>query len=712
MNQTTDHQVVQGTVIELPQKGSSDIVSTTSIFLIYLATLMTSLSLTGDLPASIAWAPLIALLSRFLLRRISLIRSHKESEQDIIILGFALPIELLFINTSDQSGVVDPMGILWLTKIASSAVFALLVMRINAQRLGILVGGNLMMLLFHMSISQSLLRSVLVAACFFLLWLAMACRHPTHLRPGRKLSALRWGMGSAAWTLAVAAPLMVAFFVLFPRLPLDAVRNMQGDSQGSGSTGLSSSMTIGSISELRKSTTPAFDVVFSKVMDDEKPLYWRGVVLDQFNGMRWTSSAKDDLNERKSWIAPSSRPFRYTMTWSPETRSPWVVTLDGTFGLADIYFDRYNVTTHMRTDGTYSLSTESGKGVMGLPAPNRIYSTTATAALQGRLGDARESGGMPFYLSLPAKFNPKTLAFGKELRAKLQTDENIVNAVLARIHNEEYRYTLKPPKVGKHSIDDFLFETRAGFCEYYAGAFVVLMRAAGIPARVVTGYMSKPASNQTVKVLQSDAHAWAEVWMGEKGWMRYDPTSVIHPSRIDPDAAGSQMEIDPNSFAAYLQFKSRRLIGRLDMLWREHMTHFDQGQQARLFEKLGLDKASKPLLALSALIAFLAAGILWQKASSLRAALMRMFARRTAMQTVQMRLEKLGLEMTEGQTWRERLKIAIEALDETSAQDLAQIVAIHEWRSYTPDGIGRADLDERLNQMCRAYRPKLKTSAA
>ncbi|MDP5007916.1 MAG: transglutaminase domain-containing protein, partial [Glaciimonas sp.] len=136
--------------------------------------------------------------------------------------------------------------------------------------------------------------------------------------------------------------------------------------------------------------------------------------------------------------------------------------------------------------------------------------------------------------TLPNAYNPRTLAFAANLRAQYGSDAALIKTVLNFFHQEKFSYTLEPPLLGKDSVDDFLFSTRAGFCEHYASAFVILMRAAGIPARVVTGYQGGDINpiDGMMTIRQSDAHAWAEVWLQTQGWTRVDPTAAVAPSRI------------------------------------------------------------------------------------------------------------------------------------------------------------------------------------
>src|SRR5690606_25782031 len=136
--------------------------------------------------------------------------------------------------------------------------------------------------------------------------------------------------------------------------------------------------------------------------------------------------------------------------------------------------------------------------------------------------------------SPPAGRHPRAVEMARSWRSQGLGDEEIVDRALRMFNEQEFYYTLQPPLAVDDAIDQFLFETRQGFCEHYAAAFTVLMRAAGIPARVVTGYQGgtlNPVGGYVI-VRQRDAHAWAEVWLGEKGWVRVDPTAAVAPNRI------------------------------------------------------------------------------------------------------------------------------------------------------------------------------------
>ncbi|MFA9219267.1 MAG: transglutaminase family protein, partial [Sphingomonadaceae bacterium] len=199
-------------------------------------------------------------------------------------------------------------------------------------------------------------------------------------------------------------------------------------------------------------------------------------------------------------------------------------------------------------------------------------------------------------LELPAGFNPRTLALAQQLKQPQAADS--VGAVLRLFHDQQYEYTLEPPLLGRDAVDDFLFGSKAGFCEHYAGAFVVLMRAMGIPARVVTGYQGGELNpvDGYLTVRQSDAHAWAEVWLAGSGWRRIDPTGAVAPERIRSNLAGAlpssgpfglgpliDLQHHPDSWLAQLRFG----VGAMNNAWNQWVLDYNPDRQRSFLEELG-----------------------------------------------------------------------------------------------------------------------------
>ena len=313
--------------------------------------------------------------------------------------------------------------------------------------------------------------------------------------------------------LLFAAPIAVALFFIFPRLG-GPLWSMPGSGGSGGKSGLSERMAPGQMSNLAMSDDPAFRVRFDGAVPDKAQLYWRGLVLDAFDGAAWTRGgslpAGGDVALRVRGAA-----VRYELTLEPsDTR--WLFTLDMPGHLPEIDGYRSQVSHQLELTSDRPLEARVRYAMTSYPE----YTLDGDTAL----ADPSQ------WLLLPYGYNPKALAAGLALR-KLADPADRVNAVLRGFREQPYSYTLEPPLLGRHSVDEFLYGTRAGFCEHYSGAFVFLMRAAGIPARVVTGYQGGETNpiDGFVTVRQSDAHAWAEVWVAGRGWVRVDPTAAVAP---------------------------------------------------------------------------------------------------------------------------------------------------------------------------------------
>jgi transglutaminase-like putative cysteine protease len=197
-------------------------------------------------------------------------------------------------------------------------------------------------------------------------------------------------------------------------------------------------------------------------------------------------------------------------------------------------------------------------------------------------------------LELPTGSNPRTRELAAEWRREHEADEAVVRQVLGHFRREAFVYTLNPPLLGQNGIDEFLFETRRGFCEHYAGAFVFLMRAAGIPARVVTGYQGgepNPIDGYLI-VRQSDAHAWAEIWLSGQGWVRIDPTAAIAPSRIEMGLAAAVPEGELLPFLARGNISWLRDVRfrweAMNNSWNQWVLGYNPERQRELLSRLGL----------------------------------------------------------------------------------------------------------------------------
>lgn len=387
---------------------------------------------------------------------------------------------------------------------------------------------------------------------------------------GRRVAA---NLRLAALMLAQAMPFMLVLFLLFPRvqgplwgLPMDAY---------SGMTGLSDTMSPGSISELSRSGAIAFRVKFENEAPPQNALYWRGPVLRHFDGRTWRASPQPTSTELP--YTADGAGVAYAVTLEPHNRT-WLFALEAPTSLPR--------ETVMSTD--YQMLSK-------LPVRVRLrYALRSDPGLI--LGAGERSQAVRTNLLLPPG-NPRTRALAAEWRRELGDagdDGAIVRRMLDHFRRQPFSYTLSPPLLGRDSIDEFLFETRRGFCEHYASSFVFVMRAAGIPARVVTGYQGgeqNPVDGYLV-VRQSDAHAWTEVWLKNKGWMRVDPTAAVAPARIEAGLAAAVPAGDPLPFLARSDLSWLRGIRfrweAMSNSWNQWVLGYNPQRQREVLSRLGM----------------------------------------------------------------------------------------------------------------------------
>jgi len=319
----------------------------------------------------------------------------------------------------------------------------------------------------------------------------------------------------AAALLFQALPLMVAFFILFPRAagPLWALPQ---DTRGA-TTGLSDSMAPGNISNLIKSDAIAFRVQFEGDRPPYSTLYWRGPVLTEFDGATWRV-AKDGTVPWGDTYVRRERPVSYAVTLEPHNKR-WLFALD--------------VPAKSQIPRGASLHPDLQITVPGEIRERRRYEMTSF--LDYRYGENLSEKGRRAALQFDEGRNPRTIALGRQWRQESANEAEILQKAFTYF-NREFTYTLEPPVLdARNPYDAFLFETKQGFCEHYAGSFALAMRAAGIPARVVTGYQGGEVNqlNNELVVRQADAHAWTEIWLRDRGWVRVDPTAAVSPLRVE-----------------------------------------------------------------------------------------------------------------------------------------------------------------------------------
>lgn len=391
--------------------------------------------------------------------------------------------------------------------------------------------------------------------------------------------------------LLVSLPLTLFAFALVPRLSSP----LWGAPQNNDArTGLSGEMSPGAMTELLIDDSPAMRVAFDGPPPPPEALYFRAYVMWDYDGSSW--HAVNVANLPADPIEPTDT-VSYTVTLLPTGRHvlPALdVPLQSVEG-AELRREHVLVSDKPVNDTTtYRLS----------------------SALHYRLQPTLDRGRASA-LRLPPDYNPRTVALGQQWRARYGDDAPaIVRAALDMFHDDGFSYTLHPAPLGRDAMDDFLFSTREGFCEYYSSAFTVLMRAAGVPARVVTGYQGgfwNKLGNYLL-VRQSDAHAWSEVWLAGRGWVRVDPTAAVRPERVQLGAAAAAGSDDRAWYQdAWLQgFRNRWDV--VNRWWDKGVIGFDALRQRGLLTPFGVEQTDTRMLTLLLILGsvlFSAAGLTW-----------------------------------------------------------------------------------------------------
>ncbi len=474
----------------------------------------------------------------------------------------------------------------------------------------IVIGGALFLLLAACLDRQNLLRLPLYLAETWLCCAALAVvgyarekppaaqgagegaaltRDRAAAAPGRTAAAQALGAGAApplnssafdsraalrlaGRALLYATPLAVMLFVFFPRLPGSFWALPRSNE---AQTGLSDTMSPGSISQLTTSYDIAFRVTFAGEPPPPQQRYWRGPVLHDFDGYTW---------RRKRGVSYSQQPLRYLgkayhyhVSLEP-SQQQWWYSLDTVDGSPDskVFF-------------TYDYELVASEPVTESTSYDAVsHTVTRSIAPLSKLARQVET-------ALPTDRNPRSAQLARDMRARVDSDAAFVDATLDFLRTGGFVYSLTPPLLNADSVDDFLFNTRNGFCGHYASAFVSLMRSAGVPARVVTGYLGGEWNpiGEYFLIRQSDAHSWAEVWLEGRGWTRVDPTAVVEPDRLNrgildllPDAGSRSTRLMRSS--PWLSHMLQQWDAANNW-WNDHVLKFDYRSQLDLLKRLGID---------------------------------------------------------------------------------------------------------------------------
>ena len=505
--------------------------------------------------------------------------------------------------------------------------------------------------------------------------------------PGGKRSWQRQ-LSIVAQLLGVALPFAALLFVLFPRLPGPLWQFGAGTT--AATTGLGDTMEPGAISRLVLTQDIAFRAAFAGKQPDRSRLYWRGPVLWQTDGRRWR---RRDETARPPSGNTSGTPVDYRLILEPHGQK-WVPALD----LPEAAPHGFSLSAD------YELATNK---------PLRTRSNWALRSLTDwdlrQLTPRQRAAG----LQLPDRVSGRTRALAQQFGSAATDDAGIVAAIQHHFRTQPFHYSLQPPALGEDPVDEFLFESRTGFCEHYAAAFVVLSRLAGIPARVVTGYQGGEVNphNQHVVVRQSDAHAWAEVWLAGEGWTRVDPTAAVAPERIDLGldvaAAVARGGVPVFGTGSDLWRRLARQAGWLadavEMAWYRNVVNYSDRRRQNLLQDLGI-----PALGGLATEIALAAGIIGAIGLTGMLALVRPAPRRPEEVRLYDRfcrkLERLGLvrQPAEGP-----LDFAARLKGRLSADQAALARAITRQYVVLRYGAGGTDRElTLLRDMVRRFRPR------
>ena len=499
-----------------------------------------------------------------------------------------------------------------------------------------------------------------------------------HMPVGRQPLARAGAVAARAALLGV--PLMLLLFLLFPRigplwgLPQDAA----------GRTGLSGTLRMGAVAELATDDSIAMRVRFFGPPPAPEQMYFRGPVLSNFDGREWTRVIPTfpvALRPRAD-TQLIGEPLRYEMTLEA-SRLPLFPMLELTPDTED---------AAPRVPGWLLLLRPDLQWTADRPITERVR-VTAQAWLQHRHGPRQDVVGLRDLVQLPGSYNPRTLQWAADLRARPEfanADSRVLAAaVLRHIGSAGFSYTLEPGTYGRDAIDEFWFDRKLGFCEHFAAAFVVVMRALDVPARIVTGYQgTDPAPQDEYWIVrQSNAHAWAEYWLAGTGWVRIDPTAAVAPDRVQiagrnlrPPAGfvtGAMNSLDP-ALAAQMRAQWELLNNR----WNQWVLSYSRQQQFSLLESLGIDKPDWQDLATTLILLLCGASLggaawaWWDRH--------RQDPWQRLQQRVQAQLHKLGVAVGPHHAPRTRADLVRQALGERGEPVAVQLEALDRLRYSQP----------------------------
>ncbi len=398
-----------------------------------------------------------------------------------------------------------------------------------------------------------------------------------------------------------AVPIAIILFLFFPRIP-GPLWTLPDDSS-TGTTGLSDEMYPGSVSGLSNSEKIAFRVDFKTSPPAADKIYWRGPVLSQTDGFLWSqrkSAKKIPIAKLNQFVSHSKQPVSYTITLEPHQKK-WLFTLE--------------MPSQIDGDTIKGFYFNQDLQLLNQSNINQLTQYHVTSMTEFELSSIHDKEVKESTL-FPPTHNPRTLALGKQWRQSINNDQKIITMALDNYRLNDFYYTRQPGTMVDNPSDQFLFDKKRGFCEHYASSFVLLMRAADIPARVVTGYqgIEKNEVGNYYVVRQSNAHAWAEVWLEDKGWIRVDPTAAIPADHIEADIFATNLDrlnfsslnipnlpkLTAQQKTAVFNFwkQINQSIDNLKHQWNNWILGYDQSKQNLLLNLMGLQAHWQNLISL------------------------------------------------------------------------------------------------------------------
>ncbi len=404
----------------------------------------------------------------------------------------------------------------------------------------------------------------------------------------------------------LSLPLTISLFIIMPQLgPLWSM----SPAAAGATTGLSDSMSPGDIASLRGSDALAFSVIFDDDVVPTSQRYWRGLVLDKFDGRQWqqqvTPSRWKSYQNDIKWPDLSNELSVSYKVIAKSSNQRWL------FGL--------NVATS--DDNEVSQASDFTLKYKKPVVSTTAYNVVSYPLLASKLSLSTVQKNQN--LQVPIKGNEATKRWVDKLRIKFPNDRQFVQFLLQHFNQQPFFYTLNPPLLGDNSVDEFMFNTRQGFCSHYASAFSLIMRYAGIPSRVVTGYQGGEWNEEVgyLNVYQYDAHAWNEVWIEGSGWLRVDPTASINPTRImstlddtdnEPFFGGNKLSLiryRDNSFLNGLRLS----LANIEFYWSRWVVEYDDEKQQKLLEMLlGKLSGTKVVSFIIAIFSIIGLMLWWQ----------------------------------------------------------------------------------------------------